>query len=144
VSETGIDAPVHTLTLEQVCHCASESVTTELTKYLQFLHVSNGRTPQAMTKASTRNSSPDKIGINHDGSFQRRQRSMSVGEELGVPDLDERMKHTRAFKLKGFKGNTRGSHIQAPFATLEELFKKLPENVGFNMELSMFMLAVIR
>lgn len=63
---------------------------------------------------------------------------MSVGEELGVPNLDERMKHTRDYKKKGFKGNTRGSHIQAPFATLEELFKKLPNSVGFNMELSKF------
>lgn len=63
---------------------------------------------------------------------------MSVGEELDVPNLDEKMKHTRTFKIKGFKGNTRGNHIQAPFATLEELFKKLPQNVGFNMELSMF------
>lgn len=61
---------------------------------------------------------------------------MSVGEELFVPNLDEKMKHTRDYKKKGFKGNTRGSHIQAPFATLEELFKKLPNNVGFNMELS--------
>lgn len=52
---------------------------------------------------------------------------------------NERMKHTRDFKRKGFKGNTRGEHIQAPFATLEELFKKLPESVGFNIELSTFL-----
>lgn len=61
---------------------------------------------------------------------------MSVGEELDVPNLSERMKHTRDFKKKGFKGNSRGDHIQAPFATLEELFKELPKSAGFNMELS--------
>jgi glycerophosphodiester phosphodiesterase len=62
---------------------------------------------------------------------------MSVGESLFDPSgLSEKMKHTRDIKNKGFKGNTRGSHIQAPFATLEELFKKLPKSVGFNIEMS--------
>jgi hypothetical protein len=46
------------------------------------------------------------------------------------------MKHTRDFKKKGFKGNSRGNHIQAPFATLEDLFKKLPKSIGFNIEMS--------
>lgn len=64
---------------------------------------------------------------------------MSVGEALIDPGaLSEKMKHTRDFKAKGFKGNTRGNHIQAPFATLEELFKKLPKSVGFNIEMSEF------
>lgn len=48
------------------------------------------------------------------------------------------MKHTRDFKKKGFKGNTRGNHIQAPFATLEGLFKKLPMSVGLNIEMSKY------
>ena len=47
------------------------------------------------------------------------------------------MKHTRDFKKKGFKGNSRGNSIQAPFTTLEEMFKKLPETIGFNIEMSM-------
>ena len=49
------------------------------------------------------------------------------------------MKHTRDFKIKGFKGNSRGNVIQAPFTTLEEMFKKLPESVGFNIEMSTFL-----
>ena len=53
-------------------------------------------------------------------------------------DMSERMKHTRDFKIKGFKGNSRGNFIQAPFTTLEEMFKKLPESIGFNIEMSMF------
>jgi glycerophosphodiester phosphodiesterase len=67
-----------------------------------------------------------------------RQRSLSVGgSEYDPSELSEKMKHTRDFKMKGFKGNSRGNHIQAPFATLEDLFKKLPKSVGFNIEMSM-------
>ncbi|OKL56316.1 hypothetical protein UA08_08438 [Talaromyces atroroseus] len=102
VSETGIDAPVHTLTLEQ------------------FLHLSNTHSP----------------ALDPTDSPSQRPRAMSVGESLFDPSgISEKMKHTRDFKNKGFKGNTRGSHIQAPFATLEELFKKLPKSVGFNIEM---------
>jgi glycerophosphodiester phosphodiesterase len=50
------------------------------------------------------------------------------------------MKHTRDFKSKGFKANSRGNFIQAPFTTLEEMFLKLPENVGFNVEMKYPML----
>lgn len=63
---------------------------------------------------------------------------MSVGEEYDSANMSEKMKHTRDFKKKGFKGNTRGDHIQAPFATLEELFRKIPKPVGFNIELSKY------
>jgi glycerophosphodiester phosphodiesterase len=107
VSETGIDAPVHTMTLDQ------------------FLELGMGRHPGS-AKA---NGEPLDLGP--------RQRSMSVGgSEYNPAELTEKIKHTRDFKKKGFKGNTRGEHIQAPFATLEELFKKIPEPVGFNIELS--------
>ncbi|KAL4904912.1 hypothetical protein BDW74DRAFT_153771 [Aspergillus multicolor] len=117
VSETGIDAPVHTLTLEQ---------------FLQLGERGSSRTPV----------SP---GLPASGRIERsktppRTRSMSVGSSESHLDSQERMKHTRDIKKKGFKGNSRGSHIQAPFATLEELFKKLPQNVGFNMELKYPML----
>ncbi|EER24982.1 glycerophosphodiester phosphodiesterase, putative [Coccidioides posadasii C735 delta SOWgp] len=120
VSETGIDAPVHTLTLEQ------------------FLHVSDGRTPRATQNTKSARSANPSLDNLREAPI--RQRSMSVGEELGVPNFDERMKHTRDFKKKGFKGNTRGSHIQAPFATLRDLFKELPKSVGFNMEMKYPML----
>lgn len=67
---------------------------------------------------------------------------MSVGYgQKDVIDMEERMKHTRDFKKKGFKGNSRGNHIQAPFATLEELFKRLPNDVGFNIEMKYPMLS---
>lgn len=115
VSETGIDAPVHTLTLEQ------------------FLQLGDSGSMRG-----NRSNSPgrgDAAGEERNGSG--RMRSMSVGEsEYNPAELNEKIKHTRDFKKKGFKGNTRGNHIQAPFATLEELFNKLPKSVGFNIELS--------
>jgi glycerophosphodiester phosphodiesterase len=114
VSETGIDAPVHTLTLDQ------------------FLELGKSR---------HRNVLPDSVDVNRDTSLGPRQRSMSVGgSEYNPAELTEKIKHTRDFKKKGFKGNTRGEHIQAPFATLEELFRKVPKPVGFNIELKYPML----
>ncbi|KAF7533207.1 hypothetical protein G7054_g7282 [Neopestalotiopsis clavispora] len=117
VSETGIDAPVHTLTLEQ------------------FLHINPERsdmTPEMVRRDvhETRNNQPGP-----------RIRSQSMGfAGDGSNDLDERMKHTRDYKAKGFKANSRGNFIQAPFATLEDLFKNLREDIGFNIELKYPML----
>ncbi|EXJ94356.1 hypothetical protein A1O1_02750 [Capronia coronata CBS 617.96] len=125
VSETGIDAPVHTLTLEQ------------------FLHVSDIRTPRQSRPASpVPFESPKIASLKNGESRAGRLRSMSVGGgDPETVDMEERMKHTRDFKKKGFKGNTRGNHIQAPFATLEEMFHKLPTNVGFNIEMKYPMLS---
>lgn len=116
VSETGIDAPVHTLTLEQ------------------FLHV-NDVTPRASRPPSP----PRDTKLNVVRGMDR-QRSLSLGHELHDYDMAEKMKHTRDFKKKGFKANSRGNFIQAPFTTLEEMFLKIPENVGFNIEMKYPML----
>ncbi|KAJ5654077.1 hypothetical protein N7490_001080 [Penicillium lividum] len=114
VSETGIDAPVHTLTLDQ------------------FLELGKGRHRSVL---------PNGVDVHGIPGLGPRQRSMSVGgSEYNPAELTEKIKHTRDFKTKGFKGNTRGEHIQAPFATLEELFKKIPTPVGFNIELKYPML----
>ncbi|KAF2652849.1 glycerophosphocholine phosphodiesteras-like protein Gde1 [Lophiostoma macrostomum CBS 122681] len=128
VSETGIDAPVHLLTLEQ------------------FLHVSEGQTPR-----ESRPTSPVETRKSDNGNgtkqAQRRMRSYSVdiSKQKNIHthhsmELTERMKHTRDFKIKGYKGNSRGNFIQAPFTTLEEMFKKLPESTGFNIEMKYPML----
>lgn len=117
VSETGIDAPVHTLTLEQ------------------FLHINPERTelPVELIRRDL-----DEVRGNQPGP---RSRSLSMGfAGDGNIDLDERMKHTRDFKAKGYKGNSRGNFIQAPFATLEDLFKNLNEDIGFNIEMKYPML----
>lgn len=130
VSETGIDAPVHTLTLDQ------------------FLHIGKGHTPQQTSADSPSHS----VAVNGNAgpptdSTSRRLRSYSVdhGQQKKLYDYhaaqqNERIKHTRDFKEKGFKGNSRGSFIQEPFTTLEEMFKKLPESTGFNIEMKYPML----
>lgn len=119
VSETGIDAPVHTLTLEQFMQLGDN----------QSLRGNRPGSPSRTNSAEDVNGLPG------------RARSMSVGgTEYNAAELNEKIKHTRDFKKKGFKGNTRGNHIQAPFATLEELFEKLPKSVGFNIELKYPML----
>ncbi|EON61162.1 hypothetical protein W97_00374 [Coniosporium apollinis CBS 100218] len=127
VSETGIDAPVHTLTLEQ------------------FLHISDNLGPRSISRPP----SPDEIAGPDDPDvgkphhvFRPRAFSYSVGGLKTEQNLDvtERMKHTRDFKMKGYKANSRGNFIQAPFTTLEEMFVKLPESVGFNIEMKYPML----
>lgn len=122
VSETGIDAPVHTLTLEQ------------------FLHVNDVRTPRPSRPASPVTFENPMVR-NLKSSEPRMRRSMSVGgSDHDSSEMDERMKHTRDFKKKGFKGNSRGNHIHSPFATLEEMFKKVPAATGFNIEMKYPML----
>ena len=110
VSETGIDAPMHTLTLEQ------------------FHHISQSRGSHP-----SRNDSPER-----DPTPNPKGRSLSLGHAdtlLSGPDaMNERMKYTYDFKKKGFKANSRGSTIQAPFTTLAEMFDKLEPGIGFNIE----------
>ncbi|KAI0395675.1 glycerophosphodiester phosphodiesterase GDE1 [Xylariaceae sp. FL0594] len=123
VSETGIDAPVHTLTLEQ------------------FLHINDG------TGGMSRRNSPEgrlydaKGSKNENGVSKQRSMSVDLSNKGGRDNsLEERMKYTLNYKKSGYKANTRGNFVQAPFATLEELFKKVPENVGFNIEMKYPML----
>jgi glycerophosphodiester phosphodiesterase len=123
VSETGIDAPVHTLTLEQFLHINPDSSRSGS---------GTGTPSQAINRqvAKARSNSPGP-----------RMRSLSMGyHEIERSNLEERMKHTRDFKANGFKANSRGNFIQAPFATLEDLFRQLPQSIGFNIEMKYPML----
>lgn len=126
VSETGIDAPMHTLTLEQ------------------FLHVSEAQTPKPSRPASPDSFHSSKTANGSQRPHPRRARASSLGSDKVTPtttvNMPERMKHTRDFKAKGFKGNLRGNFIQAPFTTLAEMFEKLPESIGFNIEMKYPML----
>lgn len=126
VSETGIDAPVHTLTLEQ------------------FLHVNPQSAPRKSHPSSPtlKTNKQFPISPSDAAEFTLRPRSLSMGYSVPAADnyMEERMKYTHDFKAKGFKGNTRGRFIQQPFTTLEEMFKKLPDNVGFNIEMKYPML----
>jgi len=120
VSETGIDAPVHTLTLEQ------------------FLHINQDQPRPSQNGVSLQNPEMKRVRSNEPGP---RQRSLSVNlDHPKGTGLEERMKYTLDFKQKGYKANTKGNFIQAPFATLEDLFKKIPDDVGFNIEMKYPML----
>ncbi|UNI20271.1 Glycerophosphodiester phosphodiesterase [Purpureocillium takamizusanense] len=123
VSETGIDAPVHTLTLEQFLHINPDKGRDRI--HHSGPKVANGRTVSPRPRSH---------------SFTPK-RSQSMGYAgSGHAEMEERMKHTRDFKEKGYKANSRGNFIQAPFATLEDLFRKLPEEIGFNIEMKYPML----
>jgi glycerophosphodiester phosphodiesterase len=123
VSETGADVPVHTLTLEQFLALS------EAPKASRFEDPSD----QPANSAS-------KPGEERDPRTRRPKRSYSVGGPVAPDQTKERMKHTRDFKKKGFKANSRGDFIQSPFTTLEEMFRTLPEEVGFNIEMKYPML----
>ncbi|CAK7227557.1 Glycerophosphocholine phosphodiesterase [Sporothrix curviconia] len=171
VSETGLDVPVHTLTLDQFLHINGGSDKGSVSGSKSS---SNGRVNGTGTGAdgaadlSGSDESLDKVAVPasaaststvrfdtsvidaHSNSsvgrksayrVPRRAMSMSLDDSLDKrDDLNERMKHTRDFKAKGFKANSRGNFIQAPFATLEDLFKQLPQSVGFNIEMKYPML----
>lgn len=129
VSETGIDAPMHTLTLEQ------------------FLQLGEGNTPRtSRTSSPSRRpipkSTPAAENIHNGYRTPGRSRANSAGTLTEFQHLEnkERMKNTRDMKEKGFKGNTRGNFIQAPFTTLEEMLRKLPPHIGFNIEMKYPML----
>ncbi|ORY85666.1 Glycerophosphoryl diester phosphodiesterase family-domain-containing protein [Protomyces lactucae-debilis] len=112
VSQTGIDAPVHSLTLEQ------------------FMSTSQAERQTSDSRNRSRVHSPD---ANEPRTLKERGRSRSLSTQEIFSNI-ERMKHTRDFKLKGFKGNQRGHSVQDDFSTLEQVFKKVPKNVGFNIE----------
>ncbi|KAA8565517.1 hypothetical protein EYC84_009375 [Monilinia fructicola] len=119
VSETGIDAPVSCSHIGAIFFTSNET-----------------------TSRSTRPPSPprDSPRVQSIKRGMDRQRSLSLGQGMFENDMAERMKHTRDFKQNGYKGNTRGNFIQAPFTTLEEMFRELPQNVGFNVEMKYPML----
>ncbi|KAF2668112.1 glycerophosphodiesterase GDE1 [Microthyrium microscopicum] len=120
VSETGIDAPVHTLTLQQ------------------FLHLGDNHTP-----LHSRSGSPRRTA-NGDNAQQanRRARAMSVGgsDDRNETSALDRMKYTRDVQAKGWKANMYGNVIKQPFTTLSEMFHQLPTSIGFNIEMKYPML----
>ena len=83
--------------------------------------------------------------LDDDGAEQRpkqRSRSLDSYNQANAKALIDRMKHTFEYKVNqhrgcnSYKGNVRSEFIQAPFATLEDLLTKLPESIGFDVEIS--------
>ena len=127
VGETGIDAPVHTLTLEQFMSMKEEFPAQN----------SRSGSPDRIWGSEKGDSSPPNTSDGVRTPGLRKIRSMSLSEHDGRQnEKTDRTRQSKAFKKHGFKGNSRGHSIQSPFATLEQTFKALPLSVGFNIELS--------
>lgn len=122
VAESGVDIPMHELTLEQ------------------FLDLNNAdKQHHPCDNGTRRRRSVDDT----DAAVLQRSLMMRgdhINNEKGsansrVPSvLENRMRLTKTFKKNNFKGNFRGHSIASSFVTLKELFKKIPKNVGFNIE----------
>ncbi|GEQ68034.1 hypothetical protein JCM33374_g1700 [Metschnikowia sp. JCM 33374] len=143
VAESGGDIPMHLLTAEQ---------------FLGFSEQEDGGKAKlfAYDKANQNGNVSKNFALDDEllGKYNR-PRSMSsypsapnMSSSVEEEELDKefrdqmarRMKLTKTWKEKGFKGNARGSSIASDFVTLKDLFRRLPKNVGFNMELKYPML----
>lgn len=114
VAESGIDIPMHELTLEQ------------------FLGLGQPKKSVQMTR--------DDSGLRRSFSTTFASAAAIEGQkDVSDPSI-ERMKLTKTWKMKQYKGNSRGNTIASPFVTLKELFDKVPKNVGFNIEVKYPML----
>ncbi|TID14923.1 hypothetical protein CANINC_004594 [Pichia inconspicua] len=129
VAESGIDIPMHELTLEQFMHL-NLSKENERKK--------NEKRVKDDSDIYSRSRSISQQSLNGDARKDGKLRDKSDSEESN-PSL-ERMKLTKTWKIKEFKANIRGSSIASSFTTLEELFRKVPKSAGFNIELKYPML----
>lgn len=123
VAESGADIPMHELTLEQ------------------FLDLNSAEKHKAHVRDSGRRRSMDDTDAAVlQRMLQMRGQNASDGpgadhtKAAGTQIYEDRMRLTRTFKKNNFKGNSRGHSIASSFVTLKELFKKIPSNVGFNIE----------
>ncbi|KAI1131418.1 Glycerophosphoryl diester phosphodiesterase family-domain-containing protein [Nemania abortiva] len=118
VSETGTDAPMHTLTYEQ------------------FM------APSTMQDRTTRPlGRSDSLLRAGDPKTTQRPRSSSEGELcLDNVDLIARLKSSFNFQRFGFKGNIGGECIHGQFTTLQQLLMQIDVSVCFDIELKYPML----
>lgn len=122
VMETGGDIPLHTLTRDQFLH-------------LSKLQSSNESSYRTSGREDSRHGSLV-------GAKWSRPRSMSECRYggIGAEETGRRMKYTEEGTRNEIKGNLRGFSIQEPSTTLEELLRRLPESIAFNLEMSKCML----
>lgn len=116
VAETGVDVPMHELTLEQ------------------FLDLNNVEGHMDVVNPKDRRRSVDDLesGVYKTPFDDTSAKSGAHGDVSKL--LENRMRLTRTYKQNNYKGNFRGHSIASSFVTLKELFKKIPPNVGFNIE----------
>lgn len=144
VAESGVDIPMHSLTAEQFLGLSEQEPSRKHNSLFRYDKLNgNGNV--------TKNFAMDDelLGkINRPRLMSSYPSAPNFASHIEDEELDRefqeqisrRMKLTKTWKEKGFKGNARGLSVASNFVTLKELFKRLPKNVGFNMELKYPML----
>lgn len=144
VAESGVDIPMHSLTAEQFLG---------LSEYHQHDEQKSVKKDFSMDDAAISKSARPRAKSSHQLSnlgFQitpttplvpdSERAKDDIKDNDGSDHLHRRMKLTKTWKDKGFKGNARGLSVASNFVTLKELFKKVPKSAGFNIELKYPML----
>lgn len=146
VAESGVDIPMHALTAEQFLGLNDNDNFERDKEQKTVMIKDNNNLPlkaldDAVLGLNRRRSRSTYSFVPNFGRSHISKEEFSEDIEKEFRDeISRRMKLTKTWKDKGFKGNARGLSIASNFATLKELFKKLPQNVGFNIELKYPML----
>lgn len=136
IAESGIDIPMHSLTLEQFMHLNLSKDDEEKSVKKKTIRDDSDVYKKSRSK-SVSHENDSKLSIDR---FSISDEKSSDNKSNDVNPKHERMKLTKTWKINEFKANTRGTTIASSFTTLEELFKKIPKTTGFNIELKYPML----
>ncbi|SCU92045.1 LAMI_0E08504g1_1 [Lachancea mirantina] len=126
VAESGADIPMHELTLEQFLDLNNAD------KHHHLNGSDSSQKPHSLDDVDAAAIQRSLSTISAEGGRGRNKHLWN-----GIPlskHYEDRMRLTRTFKKNNYKGNARGHSIASSFVTLKELFKKIPQNVGFNVE----------
>lgn len=139
IAESGIDIPMHFLTLEQFMHLNLSKDDEEKSDKKKTIKDDSDVYRKSRSRSrsvSLKNESRFPI----DETSSSDEKSNNSNGNSHINPKHERMKLTKTWKINEFKANTRGTTIASSFTTLEELFKKVPKTAGFNIELKYPML----
>lgn len=143
VAESGVDIPMHVLTAEQflgLSELSSKKGSKSNQQNLGFLKKNYSLDDEMLSKVNRPRSMSSYPSAHDYKSTQDHDLDEDALDREFKDQVSSRMKLTKTWKDKRFKGNSRGSSIASSFVTLKELFKKLPKKVGFNIELKYPML----
>ena len=117
MSETGIDAPLHVLSLDQVTPRFLDRPNMPVNSLSQFMYISKEQSASADLPSLAEKRYIEKSGDQLGAGYKPRSSSLNVGEQSRAKGLVERMKHTLEFKLNeptgfsSFKGNIRNEQV---------------------------------
>ncbi|CAJ0769389.1 890_t:CDS:10 [Entrophospora sp. SA101] len=137
-SESGYDIPIHEVTLGQFLNFKKKELSSKGNDNNNKLDIDNFLIQdrkiieEFIHPSSNTNSNNNSIGIDISGNSSSTNNAIILKKHNSTSSLDSYNNLNINTEIK-FKGNSAGS-IQAPFATLAETFKKVPINIGFNIE----------